>query len=63
MDYKLSVFADCQNDCVRISVDTINMKIVKQQQQKQQEQKQFKVSGKCHKDMQQMEADLFKKTN
>lgn len=27
MDCKLSVFADCQNDCVRISVDTINMKI------------------------------------
>ena len=34
MDYKLNVFADCQNDCVKMSVDTINMKIIKQQQQK-----------------------------
>ena len=33
MDYKLNVFADCQNDCVKMSVDTINMKIIKQQQQ------------------------------
>lgn len=47
---------------VRISPDLFKVKMMKQQQ-KQQEQNPFKVSGKCHKDKQQMEMYLLKKMN
>lgn len=60
MDHQNNVYEDSKS--VRISVDSFNMKIIKQQQRKQ-EQRPFKVFRKCHKGIQQMETYLFKKMN